>query len=241
LEAAQSAKITAIFDRLDLAPGARLLEIGCGWGSLAIAAAHRGAHVTALTLSTQQKAWAEACAREAGLETRITFQLTDYREFASDDANHGSFDAVASVEMVEAVGQRWWPAYLDAIAGTLRSGGRAALQYITIRPELFDAYAASADFIQTYIFPGGMLLHEPRFRALAEQRGLCWHDPHAFGLDYAETLRLWRTRYDASVEARRLADFSPAFHDLWRYYLMYCEGGFRGQGIDVAQVTLVKD
>ena len=240
LAAAQQSKLTAILDRLDLAPGARLLEIGCGWGSLAIAAACRGAQVTALTLSTQQKAWAEARAREAGLESRISVHLRDYREFASDPATLASFDAVASVEMVEAVGQRWWPAYLDAIAATLRPGGRAALQYITIRPELFDAYAKSADFIQTYIFPGGMLLHEPRFRALAQERGLSWRDSHAFGLDYAETLRLWRTRYDASVQAGRLADFSPEFHDLWRFYLMYCEGGFRARGIDVAQATLVK-
>mgnify|MGYP002780494192 CR=1 FL=1 len=234
LEQAQAAKIDAILDRLNLSPGTRLLEIGCGWGSLAIAAARRGAQVIGLTLSTEQKAWAEARIRAEGLDDSITILLEDYRD------HRGTYDAVASVEMVEAVGQRWWPAYLDAIAQALRPGGRAALQYITIRPELFDAYAASADFIQTYIFPGGMLLHEPRFRALAEERGLAWQDQHGFGLDYAETLRLWRDRYDASVEAGRLKDFSPEFHDLWRYYLMYCEGGFRGQGIDVAQVTLVK-
>jgi cyclopropane-fatty-acyl-phospholipid synthase len=234
LEQAQAAKIDAILDRLQLTPGGRLLEIGCGWGSLAIPAAHRGAHVTGLTLSTEQKAWAERRIAEEGLAERITILLEDYRDHA------GRYDALASVEMVEAVGQRWWPAYLDTVARTLRPGGRAALQYISIRPELFDAYAASADFIQTYIFPGGMLLNEPRFRALAEQRGLAWRDPYAFGLDYAETLCLWRERYDASVQAGRLDDFSPEFHNLWRYYLMYCEGGFRGQGIDVAQVTLVK-
>jgi cyclopropane-fatty-acyl-phospholipid synthase len=234
LEQAQAAKLTAILDRLDLTPGDRLLEIGCGWGSLAIHAARRGAEVTGLTLSTEQKAWAEARIHAEGLADRITILLEDYRDHC------GTYDAVASVEMVEAVGQRWWPAYLDAIASALRPGGRAALQYITIRPELFDAYAKSADFIQTYIFPGGMLLHEQRFRALAEERGLAWQDQHPFGLDYAETLRLWRSRYEASVEAGRLADFSPEFHDLWRYYLMYCEGGFRGRGIDVAQVTLVK-
>nr|WP_314445612.1 cyclopropane-fatty-acyl-phospholipid synthase family protein [uncultured Sphingomonas sp.] len=234
LEQAQRAKIDAILDRLQLTQGTRLLEIGCGWGSLAIHAARRGAHVTGLTLSTEQKAWAERRIAEEGLADRITIRLEDYRD------HRGTYDALASVEMVEAVGQRWWPAYLDAIAANLRPGGRAALQYISIRPELFDAYAASADFIQTYIFPGGMLLNEPTFRALAQERGLSWHAPHAFGLDYAETLRRWHTNYDAAVEAGRLADFSPEFHDLWRYYLMYCEGGFRGQGIDVAQVTLVK-
>ena len=234
LEAAQHAKIDAILGRLDLTEGATLLEIGCGWGSLAIAAAKRGAHVTGLTLSTEQKAWAERRIADEGLADRITIRLEDYRD------HRGSYDALASVEMVEAVGQRWWPAYLDAIAANLRSGGRAALQYISIRPELFDAYAASADFIQTYIFPGGMLLHEARFRSIAADRGLSWNDPHAFGLDYAGTLRRWRANYDAAIEAGRLADFSPEFHDLWRYYLMYCEGGFRGGGIDVAQVTLVK-
>lgn len=234
LEAAQHAKIDAILDRLAIGEDTRLLEIGCGWGSLAIAAAKRGAHVTGLTLSTEQKAWAERRIADEGLADRITIRLEDYRD------HRGSYDALASVEMVEAVGQRWWPAYLDAIAANLRPGGRAALQYISIRPELFDAYAASADFIQTYIFPGGMLLHEARFRILAADRDLSWNDPEAFGLDYAETLRLWRVNYDAAVEAGRLADFSPEFHDLWRYYLMYCEGGFRGGGIDVAQVTLVK-
>ncbi len=234
LEAAQSAKITAILDRLDLAPGDRLLEIGCGWGSLAIAAAKRGAIVTGLTLSIEQKAWAERAIANAGLADRITIRLEDYRD------HRGTYDKLASVEMVEAVGQRWWPAYLDIIAAALVPGGRAALQYIAIRPSLFAAYARSADFIQTYIFPGGMLLHEPRFRELAEQRGLAWHDRHGFGLDYAETLRLWRIRYETALETGELAEFSPEFHDLWRYYLMYCEGGFRGGGIDVAQVTLTK-
>ncbi|WP_114226512.1 MULTISPECIES: SAM-dependent methyltransferase [Sphingomonas] len=234
LEQAQERKIALLLDRLALKPGDRLLEIGCGWGALAMAAAKRGALVTGLTLSTEQKAWAEQKIAAAGLAERITIRLEDYRE------HRGQYDAVASVEMVEAVGQRWWPAYLDAIAGALRPGGRAALQYIAIRPELFERYAASADFIQTYIFPGGMLLDEPRFAALAAARGLGWSARDGFGLDYAETLRLWRERYDAAVAAGTLAGFDERFHRLWRYYLMYCEGGFRGRGIDVAQVTMVK-
>jgi cyclopropane-fatty-acyl-phospholipid synthase len=234
LAAAQERKIALLLDRLALKPGDRLLEIGCGWGALAIAAARRGAMVTGLTLSTEQKAWAERRIAEEGLSDRITIKLEDYRE------HRGVYDAVASVEMVEAVGQRWWPAYLDAIGEALRPGGRAALQFITIRPELFDRYAASADFIQTYIFPGGMLLHEPRFAALAKTRGLSWEARDGFGTDYAETLRLWRERYDSAVIAGKLDDFDERFHRLWRYYLMYCEGGFRGRGIDVAQVTMVK-
>ena len=119
-------------------------------------------------------------------------------------------------------------------------GGRAALQFISIDPALFDGYAASPDFIQTYIFPGGMLIHEPRFAAIAGSHGLSWDDRVGYGLHYAETLRQWRERYDAAVKRGKLAGFGEAFHRLWRYYLMYCEGGFRGRGIDVAQVTLVR-
>ena len=234
LEAGQKRKVEALLDRLDLKPGDRLLEIGCGWGSLAIEAARRGAKVTGLTLSTEQKDWADAKVREANLQDQIEIRLQDYRQV--DDR----FDAIASVEMVEAVGERWWPAYLDCIARNVKPGGKAALQLIGIRHELFDAYASSADFIQAYIFPGGCLIDEPRFQELAEERGLEWRDRRGFGLDYAETLKIWRARYDAAISKGRLDEFAAPFHDLWRYYLMYCEGGFRGKGIDVAQVTLVK-
>ena len=234
LEAAQARKIDTLLDRLDLRPGDRLLEIGCGWGSLAIEAAKRGAHVTGVTLSTEQKDWADQRIADAGLSDRIDLRLQDYRAIT------GHYDAVASVEMVEAVGARWWPAYLDTVARSLRPGGRAALQFISIDHRLFDRYAASADFIQAYIFPGGMLLDEPRFAALAAERGLSWEDRDGFGLDYAETLRRWRERYDRAIAEGRLPGFDDPFHRLWRYYLMYCEGGFRGRGIDVAQVTMVK-
>jgi cyclopropane-fatty-acyl-phospholipid synthase len=232
---AQRHKVAALLDRLNLTPGDRLLEIGCGWGTLALEAAKRGAYVVGLTLSTEQKAWADRAIAQAGLSDRIDVRLQDYRDIGE------SFDAVASVEMVEAVGERWWGAYLDSIARNLKPDGRAALQFILIRPELFDRYAASADFIQTYIFPGGMLLHEPRFFALAQERGLAWGERSpGFGLDYAQTLETWRRNYDRAVERGALTGFGDSFHDLWRYYLMYCEGGFRGGGIDVAQVTLVK-
>jgi cyclopropane-fatty-acyl-phospholipid synthase len=236
LQVAQERKLRALLDRLDLKPGQRLLEIGCGWGSLAeMAARDYGVHVTGLTLSAEQKAYAEERLSKAGLAKRVSIELIDYRDV------EGRFDAVASVEMVEAVGQDYWPSYLQTIARVLEAGGRAALQLISIREELFDAYAASADFIQTYVFPGGMLISEPRFQAAAELSGLSWRDRKGFGLDYAETLKRWRERYDAAVEEGRLpAGFDPRFHNLWRYYLMYCEGGFRGRGIDVAQVTLVR-
>jgi cyclopropane-fatty-acyl-phospholipid synthase len=234
LEAAQRRKVAALLDRLELKPGDRLLEIGCGWGTLAIEAARRGAKVVGLTLSAEQKSWADAKIAETELSDRIEIRLQDYREIGEQ------FDAVASVEMVEAVGQRWWPAYLDSIARNLKSGGRAAIQLISIDHRIFDGYSRNADFIQAYIFPGGMLIDEPRFERLARDRGLSWQDRAGFALDYAETLKQWRQRYDAAVRHGRLAGFGEGFHNLWRYYLMYCEGGFRGGGIDVIQVTMVK-
>ncbi len=232
LESAQKRKVALLLDRLDLKPGMRLLEIGCGWGNLASEAARRGVEVVGLTLSASQKDWAGQRIAERKLSDRVTIRLQDYREIAE------KFDAIASVEMVEAVGQRRWPAYLDTIARCLKPGGKAALQYISIDHRAFPRYARSADFIQAYIFPGGMLLDEPAFEALARARGLSWDGRDGFAPDYAETLRQWRVRYDQAVRDGRLAGFGERFHNLWRYYLMYCEGGFRGRAIDVAQVTL---
>ena len=234
LEEAQRRKVALLLDRLKLKPGDRLLEIGCGWGSLAIAAAERGAEVVGLTLSTEQKAWAEERIAAAGLADRIEVRLQDYRNTAEQ------FDAVASVEMVEAVGERWWGTYLDSIARNLKPGGRAALQFISIDHRLFDRYARNPDFIQTYIFPGGCLLDEPHFAELAVERGLSWQDLDRFRLDYAETVKRWRYAYNGAVARGSLRGFTEPFHDLWRYYLMYCEGGFRGGVIDVAQITMVR-
>jgi cyclopropane-fatty-acyl-phospholipid synthase len=234
LEQAQLRKVRTLLDRLDLRPGQRLLEIGCGWGTLAIEAAKRGASVVGLTLSTQQKQWAERKIADCGLSERIEIRLQDYRDTTEQ------FDAVASVEMVEAVGRRWWGAYLDSIARNLKPGGRAALQFISIDHRIFERYAHNADFIQTYIFPGGLLLDEPQFEALARDRGLSWQDREGFRMDYVETLKRWRDRYVQAVARGALTGFAEPFQNLWRYYLMYCEGGFRGGAIDVAQVTMVK-
>lgn len=232
LEAAQTAKIDAALERLGLSDGGSLLEIGCGWGSLAARALEMAdIRYDGLTLSVEQAEWARS--RLPG--DKATVQLTDYRDMT------GQYDAIASIEMVEAVGQRYWPDYLATIHRLLKPGGRAAIQYISINDALFERYAESADFIQTYIFPGGMLISESRFRALAQTQGLQWQDAHSFGQHYATTLRLWRERFDAAVDKGRLpASFDEKFVKLWRYYLMYCEGGFAGGGIDVAQVTLVK-
>ena len=229
LEVGQQRKLQAISDRL--AGAETVLEIGCGWGALAQHLAGRGAAVTAISLSDEQLAWA----RERRGDARIDYRKQDYRDTT------GQYDAIASAEMVEAVGRAYWPAFFDCIARNLKPGGRAAVQYIAMRDELFDAYARSADFIQTYIFPGGMLVRESEFRALAAEHGLEWRDRESFAPDYAETLRMWRARFDSAVDAGQLpAGFDARFVRLWRFYLMYCEGGFRGGAIEVAQVTLVK-
>ncbi len=233
LEAAQNRKLIELTKRLGIKSGDQLLEIGCGWGYFASVAAGSGLKVTAITLSPSQRAWAEK--GTAILSNRPAYVLQDYRDV------QGQYDAIASVEMVEAVGEAYWPDYLDCITRCLKPGGRAAIQYIAIADDVFEAYSRSMDFIQRHIFPGGMLLSESRFRALAESRGLAWEAPLYFGPHYAETLRRWRVRFDAAVEEGRLPEgFDARFVKLWRYYLMYCEGGFKSGGITVAQVTLVK-
>ena len=229
LDAAQQAKMNAMASRIEGAPGPGVLEIGCGWGGLSALLAERGHDVEAISLSDEQLAFA----REAAPD--VEFRKQDYRDV------DGRYDAIVSVEMVEALGREYWPAFMDCVAHNLKPGGRAAIQSISIRDELFDHYARSADFIQTYIFPGGMLIRTSEFRRLAEARGLEWRDEARFGQDYARTLADWRLRFDRAAEQGRLPrGFDEAFTRLWRFYLMYCEGGFRGGGIDVHQVTLVK-
>jgi cyclopropane-fatty-acyl-phospholipid synthase len=227
LETAQRRKWERLAERLG-APGS-LLEIGCGWGALAGHFAARGSRVTAISLSAEQLAWARR--HHPGVE----FLKQDYRDTA------GQFDAVVSVEMVEALGREYWPAFFDCLARNLKPGGRAAIQFIAMRDDLFEAYARNADFIQAYVFPGGLLIKTSAFRRLAAERGLAWQDQDDFGLDYAETLKAWRLRFDeAETHGRLPAGFDRRFCDLWRFYLAYCEGGFRGGAITVSQVTLAK-
>jgi cyclopropane-fatty-acyl-phospholipid synthase len=185
--------------------------------------------VTAISLSGEQLDWARQH------HPAVEFRKQDYRDA------RGQFEAIVSVEMVEALGRRYWPAFMDCIARNLAPGGRAAIQFIAMRDELFEAYAENADFIQAYVFPGGLLIKTSEFRRLAAERGLAWEDHEEFGPDYAETLRAWRGRFDAAAAQGLLpAGFDRRFCELWRYYLTYCEGGFRGGGIAVTQVTLVK-
>ncbi len=233
LAEAQSRKCDTLVARLDLPSGTSVLEVGCGWGHLSRRMAQAGQDVTAITISPAQRLFAQAAA--AGLPNPPAYQLVDYRDV------RGQFDGIVSVEMLEAVGQQWWPAFLDMIVRCLKPGGSAAIQYIAINDDVFEDYAQGADFIQTHIFPGGMLLSESRFKCLAEARGLDWKNPRHFGLHYAETLRRWLDKFDAAVDSGSLPiGFDARFVRMWRYYLMYCEGGFRSGGISVAQATLSK-
>ena len=228
LAAAQQRKLDTIVQRV--AGASTVLEVGCGWGGLAQRLHDSGMAVTAISLSDAQLDWAQT-----NRASQIDFRNQDYRDAT------GQFDAVVSVEMVEAVGQEYWSDFFACLQRCLKPGGRAAIQYIAMRDDLFEDYARGADFIQTYIFPGGMLVSESAFRTLAEQHGLDWQDHVAFAPDYAETLRIWRERFDAAAAEGRLpAGFDRRFVRLWQFYLSYCEGGFRSGLIDVAQVTLVK-
>lgn len=229
LEAAQRRKWARLAERVGKPE--TLLEIGCGWGGLSDFFARAGARVTGISLSEEQLAWA----RERH-DPGIDFRKQDYRDVDE------RFDAIVSVEMVEAVGREYWPSYFDCIARCLKPGGRAAIQFISMKDSLFDDYARSADFIQAYVFPGGLLIRTSEFEQLARERGLRWEDRESFGLDYAATLKAWRERFDAAAAQGRLpAAFDERFRRLWRFYLTYCEGGFRGRGIDVEQVTLIKE
>ncbi|MBG6221869.1 cyclopropane-fatty-acyl-phospholipid synthase [Janthinobacterium sp. CAN_S1] len=238
LEQAQAAKYRRIADQLQLQPqlSQRVLEIGCGWGGFAETAARDyGAHVTGLTLSTEQLAYARQRLQDAGLAAQADLQLCDYRD------SHGQYDAIASIEMFEAVGQSYWPGYFACVARNLKPGGRACIQTIVIADALFERYSKSTDFIQQYIFPGGMLPSPTEFRRAAEARGLRVVDAFSFGLDYAQTLRLWRASFLAQRTALEKQAFDGRFLLTWEFYLAYCEAAFQAHNTDVMQFTLVKE
>lgn len=226
LQAAQGAKYQRILDRLEARPGEEVLEIGCGWGGFAEAAVAQGLQVTGLTLSPSQLAWARARVPEADL------RLQDYRDMDQ------RFDHIVSIEMFEAVGEAWWPSYFQTLARCLKPGGKAVIQTITIRDDLFASYRKGTDFIQQYIFPGGMLPSPSVFRREAAKAGLVALNEHAFGLDYAHTLALWRQNFEAAWPEIQAMRFDETFHRLWRLYLCYCEAGFRAGSIDVMQFEL---
>ncbi|WLI89836.1 cyclopropane-fatty-acyl-phospholipid synthase family protein [Massilia sp. R2A-15] len=234
LELAQAAKYGRILDQLALAPGARVLEIGCGWGGFAEMAARAGAHVTGLTLSTEQLAYARQRMINAGLADQADLRLCDYRDSV------GQYDAIASIEMFEAVGESYWPGYFECIARSLKPGGRACVQTIVIADDLFARYRKGTDFIQQFIFPGGMLPSPSVFERLAREHGLQVVDRFGFGIDYADTLVAWRRAFHARLDAVRAQGFDEVFIRTWEFYLCYCEAAFRARNTDVMHFTLVK-
>ncbi len=233
LEAAQINKYESLAKLIDLQPGDRVLEIGSGWGGFAeYAAGKYGAHVTGLTLSPSQLAYAEARIKRAGLEDKAEFRLQDYRDVSD------TFDKVASIEMFEAVGKEYWAAYFDKVKEVLKPGGRAGLQIITIADRFFDTYVKSTDFIQRYVFPGGVLPSPAILSTLTDKAGLKLKDMQEFGEDYARTLHEWSDRFLSSWEDIRPLGFDERFSKLWRFYLAYCEAGFRAGTTNVRQILL---
>jgi len=238
MDQAQDAKVRRALRMVNLTPGhnQRLLEIGCGWGALAeMATREWGVDFTGVTLSDQQLAHAQKRLTDQGLGAQAQFRLQDYRDI-SDPA----FDAICSIEMIEAVGQAYWPTYFETVARLLKPGGRACIQSIVIADDYFDRYVRGTDFIQQYIFPGGCLPSPSAFRQHAQAAGLRVVDEFAFGLDYAHTLRLWRERF-MQVKPQVLAlGFDERFVRIWQFYLAYCEAAFMEANTDVVQYTLLK-
>jgi cyclopropane-fatty-acyl-phospholipid synthase len=233
LEEAQTNKYAALARRLELGPDHHVLEIGCGWGGFAeFAAKDVGARVTGVTISPSQFEFARRRMFEKGLAEKADIRLVDYRDVT------GAFDRVASIEMFEAVGERYWPAYFDKIREVLKGGGRAGLQIITIRDDLFAGYRAHVDFIQRYVFPGGMLPSEARLRQEADRAGLDWRSLDRFGPDYARTLQEWAERFQKAWRDITPLGFDERFRRLWHYYLSYCRAGFVTGRTDVVQLTL---
>ena len=236
LQAAQHAKVRRALRMAGVQAGAgqRVLEIGCGWGGLAeIASREFGAKVTGITLSPSQLAYASE--RLGAQAIHADLRLQDYR-----DTNDGPYDAICSIEMIEAVGRAYWPTYFQTIARLLKPGGQACIQSIVIDDSLFKRYALGTDFIQQYIFPGGFLPSPSEFRAQAQAAGLQVVDSLAFGQDYAETLKRWRENYLAALPHMGDLGFDQRFERTWLFYLAYCEAAFLERNTDVVQFTLRK-
>ncbi|MBX9760797.1 MAG: cyclopropane-fatty-acyl-phospholipid synthase family protein [Beijerinckiaceae bacterium] len=232
LEEAQSRKIARVCDMLDVGEGSSVLEIGCGWGAQGRALAQRGARVTGLTLSPSQLEWARRVGEEGGLSANLDLRLQDYRDV------RGAFDRIVSIEMIEAVGERYWPDYFGAIAARMKEDGCAVLQAITIADDRFEAYRKGADFIQRYVFPGGMLPSRETLERSVAQAGLRIVESETFADSYAATLAEWRHRMLLAWPQIAAQGFEPRFRRLWEYYLCYCEAGFRARTIDVGLYKL---
>jgi cyclopropane-fatty-acyl-phospholipid synthase len=235
LQEAQYRKYQRIIDVLGLKEGDRVLEIGCGWGGFAEHASSRGIHVHGVTISPSQLEIAEQRIKQLERQDLVKLELCDYRDL------EGSYDAIVSIEMFEAVGEEYWPIYFKTVNQRLKAGGKALIQTITIDEARFERYRSGTDFIQQYIFPGGMLPSPPRFVQLAQQHGLQTRDQYAFGKDYAETLRRWNHDFENNIDGIHGLGFGTAFQRIWQLYFSYCEAGFDEGRTDVFQFLLLKN
>ena len=235
LATAQRRKYETLARSIGAKPGDHILEIGCGWGGFAeYAASEIGCKVTGLTISPAQLDYARKRMFDAGLSERVELKLQDYRD------ERGCYDGVASIEMFEAVGERWWPTYFTQVRDRLKPGASAGIQVITIQDRFFDAYRRETDFIQRYVFPGGMLPSPNVLRDVAKAAGLSVAAEKIFGIDYAQTLVEWRKSFRAAWPTIQPLGFDERFRRLWEYYLAYCEAGFRSGNIDVRQVVFAR-
>ena len=235
LERAQRAKYASMVDQMGVAPGDHVLEIGCGWGGFAeYAAAERGLRVTGLTISRAQFDYAQARIARAGLSDMVELKLQDYRD------ERGTYDGIASIEMFEAVGEKYWPTYFATVRDRLRPGAQATLQIITVQDKRWETYRKGVDFIQKYIFPGGMLPSPSALRAEVERAGLQVARSIEFGQSYSQTLRRWHDRFNAQWDQIATMGFDDRFRRMWNFYLTSCAGAFQGGNCDVTQITIAR-
>jgi cyclopropane-fatty-acyl-phospholipid synthase len=235
LEKAQTAKYKSMVDQIGAQPGDHVLEIGCGWGGFAeYAAKERGLKVTGLTISREQYDYARERIQKAGLSEQVEIKLQDYRD------ERGKYDGIASIEMFEAVGEKYWPIYFDALRERLKPGKNATLQIITVEDARFAIYRKSVDFIQKYIFPGGMLPSPSVLRQEVEKAGLNVMKSIEFGESYSQTLRRWHETFNQRWEDVALLGFDGRFRRMWNFYLTSCAAGFHSGCIDVTQITVNK-
>lgn len=235
LEAAQNAKYASMLDQMGAKPGDHILEIGCGWGGFAeYAAGVRGVRVTGLTISKEQLDYARQRIERAGLSDLVELKMQDYRDEV------GRYDGIASIEMFEAVGEKYWPAYFAAVRNCLKPGARATLQIITLQERRWKTYRKGVDFIQKYIFPGGMLPSANELRAQISKSGLTEIGSFEFGESYSETLRCWHKQFNARWDEVAQMGFDERFRRMWNFYLTSCAGSFHGGNCDVTQITVAR-
>ncbi|MBY6089742.1 SAM-dependent methyltransferase [Maritimibacter alkaliphilus] len=235
LEKAQTQKYASMVDQMGVQPGDHVLEIGCGWGGFAeYAAKERGLKVTGLTISREQLKFAQERIEKAGLSDLVTFKLQDYRD------ETGSYDGIASIEMFEAVGEKYWPQYFETVRERLRPGKNATLQIITLTDARFETYRKGVDFIQKYIFPGGMLPSPTALKTEVEKAGMQVARHMEFGQSYSQTLRRWHETFNEKWDQVAELGFDDRFRRMWNFYLTSCAATFRAENCDVTQITITR-